>query len=52
FYGYTRLRELRNDAEKAQGKNFNQKDFHDFILAQGMVSPELLREAVQEVYLK
>jgi hypothetical protein len=52
FYGYTKLRELRNDAEKEQGQNFNPQAFHDFILAQGMVSPELLREAVQEVYLK
>ena len=52
FYGYTKLKELRNDAEKAQGKNFNQQSYHDFILAQGMVSPELLRKAVQDVYLK
>jgi uncharacterized protein (DUF885 family) len=51
FYGYTKLRELRAHVEKAQGSGFNQKTFHDFILAQGLVSPELLKKAVEQSYL-
>ena len=46
FYGYTQLRELRSDVERALGDKFNPRDFHDFILAQGLLPPELLREAV------
>lgn len=46
FYGYTKLEELRRDVEKALGAKFNQKDFHDFILAQGLLPPKLLRQAL------
>ena len=46
FYGYTRLRELRPEVERALGSKFSPRDFHDFILAQGLLPPELLREAV------
>jgi uncharacterized protein (DUF885 family) len=45
FYGYTRLMELRNDVEKALGARFDQRAFHDFVLAQGLLPPELLRRA-------
>jgi uncharacterized protein (DUF885 family) len=46
FYGYTRLLELREETEKAVGKKFDQKKFHDFILAQGLLPPDLMRQAV------
>jgi hypothetical protein len=46
FYGYTRLLQLREDTEKSLGKNFDQKKFHDFILAQGLLPPDLMRQAV------
>jgi uncharacterized protein (DUF885 family) len=46
FFGYTQLRELRSDVERATGDKFNPRDFHDVILAQGLLPPELLREAV------
>ncbi len=46
FYGYSRLRELREDVEKTLGGHFNPKAFHDFILAQGLLPPHLLRKAV------
>lgn len=46
FYGYTRLMELRADVEKVQGSNFNQEKYHDFILSQGLLPPNLLRKAV------
>jgi len=54
FYGYTRLLELRRDTEKAlagKGAKFDQKKFHDFILAQGLLPPYLLREAVMSEFV-
>jgi uncharacterized protein (DUF885 family) len=48
FYGYTKLIELREDTEKALGPKFNQKQFHDFILAQGLLPPDLMRKATME----
>jgi uncharacterized protein (DUF885 family) len=52
FYGYTRLVELRTDVEKAMGTSFNQQEFHDFILAQGLLPPALMREAVTARFIK
>jgi hypothetical protein len=46
FYGYTRLLDLRRETEKTLGKRFDQKKFHDFILAQGLLPPDLMRKAV------
>jgi uncharacterized protein (DUF885 family) len=51
FYGYTRLLELRRDTEKALGKKFDQKKFHDFVLAQGLLPPALMRKAVLEDFV-
>jgi uncharacterized protein (DUF885 family) len=51
FYGYTKLIELRGDTEKALGPKFNQKKFHDFILAQGLLPPDLMRKAVMEDFV-
>lgn len=51
FYGYTRLRELRAEVEKSLGKRFEPKAFHDFILAQGLLPPHLLRKAVFEEFV-
>ncbi|HEY3457698.1 MAG TPA: DUF885 domain-containing protein [Bryobacteraceae bacterium] len=46
FDGYMRLREIRAAAEKALGPKFNVQRFHDFILSQGLLPPDLLRKAV------
>jgi hypothetical protein len=51
FYGYTKLIALRKDAETALGAKFNQKKFHDFILAQGLLPPDLMRKAVMEDFV-
>jgi len=51
FYGYTKLITLRKDTEAALGPKFDQKKFHDFILAQGLLPPDLMREAVMEVFV-
>ncbi len=52
FYGYTKLLALRKDAEAAMGAKFNEKAFHDFILAQGLLPPDLLRAAVMDRFVK
>ncbi len=51
FYGYTKLMELRQDTQAALGAKFNQKKFHDFLLAQGLLPPDLMRKAVMEDFV-
>jgi uncharacterized protein (DUF885 family) len=51
FYGYTKLLGLRKDTEAALGPKFDQKKFHDFILAQGLLPPDLMRKAVMEDFI-
>ncbi|MBV8572501.1 MAG: DUF885 domain-containing protein [Acidobacteriaceae bacterium] len=46
YDGYTRLLEIRHDAEQALGPKFDAQKFHDFILSQGLLPPSLLRKAV------
>mgnify|MGYP002623566971 CR=1 FL=1 len=48
FCGYSRLMELRTDAERLLGERFDRLAFNDFLLAQGLVPPRLLRRAVME----
>jgi uncharacterized protein (DUF885 family) len=51
FYGYTRLLALRREVEAALGPKFDQQKFHDFILAQGLLTPDLMRKAVLETFV-
>jgi uncharacterized protein (DUF885 family) len=51
FYGYTKLIALRKETEGSLGAKFNQKKFHDFILAQGLLPPDLMRKAVLEQFV-
>jgi uncharacterized protein (DUF885 family) len=51
FYGYTRLLSLRKETEAALGKKFDQKKYHDFILDQGLLPPDLMRAAVLEDFI-
>ncbi|HEX9199866.1 MAG TPA: DUF885 family protein, partial [Acidobacteriaceae bacterium] len=51
FYGYTKLLQLRKDTEAALGPKFDQKKFHDFLLAQGLLPPDLMRKAVMERFV-
>jgi len=51
FYGYTRLLELRKATQKALGASFDQKRFHDFILGQGLLPPDLMEKAVNEIFV-
>lgn len=50
FYGYTKLMEIRKGLEKSIGKKFDQQKFHDFILSQGLLPPELLHQAVNKEF--
>ena len=51
FYGYTRLLELRKETEAALGAKFNALRFHDFILAQGLLPPGLMKQAVEQHFI-
>ena len=51
FYGFTRLLELRKEAETALGPKFSALRFHNFILAQGLLPPGLMKKAVEEHFI-
>lgn len=51
FYGYQRLMETREAAEVALRGKFKRQDFNDFVLAQGMLPPALLRKAVMDDFV-
>jgi uncharacterized protein (DUF885 family) len=51
FDGYTRLLEIRAEAERTLGPRFDAGRFHDFILAQGLLPPSLLRKAVMDNFV-
>ena len=51
FYGFTKMIALRKDTEEALGTKFNAKNFHDFILSQGLLPPALIREAVMTDFI-
>jgi hypothetical protein len=51
FCGYQRLMELRAEVERILGKRFDRLRYHDFLLAQGLLPPRLLRKAVLEEFV-
>jgi uncharacterized protein (DUF885 family) len=51
FYGYTKLIALRRDVQRALSARFNERKFHDFILAQGLLPPDLMRKAVMQEFV-
>lgn len=51
YYGYNKMQALRAQVElKLQGE-FNQQAFHDFVLDQGMLPPEILKAAVMDEFV-
>ena len=46
FYGFTRLSALRKEVEAKLGPRFDAKAFHDAIIGEGLLPPDLLRLAV------
>ncbi|WP_262690985.1 DUF885 domain-containing protein [Kordiimonas aestuarii] len=51
YYGYSRLMALRAEVELKLRDKFVQKDFHDFILSQGLLPPSLMHKAVMEQFV-
>ena len=51
YFGYMNLMRLRTEVEIVLGDDFNQREFHDFILEQGLLPPDLLRDAVLERFV-
>jgi hypothetical protein len=51
YFGYGKLQALRTQTELALRDDFDQQAFHDFILAQGMLPPDLLKQAVMEEFV-
>ena len=51
FYGYEKSLALRGKAEMALGERFDARSYHDFVLEQGLLPPELLEQAVMEQYV-
>ncbi len=51
FYGYTRIMELRMRTELALGARFDRLAFNNFLLDQGLLPPDQLAKAVDEVFV-
>jgi hypothetical protein len=51
YYGYVKLRALKTLAEIALGPRFNLKAFNDFVIAQGILPPALMKAAVLEEFI-
>ena len=51
FYGYTKLIALRAETQRVLGDKFNALRFHDFLLSQGLLPPDLMRKAVLEEFV-
>lgn len=51
YYGYTKMQALRTQTELALRDDFDQQAFHDFVLSQGMLPPDLLKAAVMETFV-
>ena len=51
YYGYTKMQALRTQTELALREDFDQQAFHDFVLAQGLLPPDILKAAVMEDFV-
>jgi hypothetical protein len=52
FYGYRAQLELRGKVELALGPRFDALAYHDFIIDQGLLPPDLLEQAVMERFVE
>jgi uncharacterized protein (DUF885 family) len=51
YYGYVKLRALKTLAEIELGERFKLKAFNDFVIAQGILPPALMKQAVLEEFI-
>jgi len=52
YFGYSEFLRLRRDVEQALGAQFDQRAYHDFVLAQGKLPMSAIREAVMSRFLR
>jgi len=52
YVGYMNLMSLRTEVELRMRDKFNQREYHDFLLAQGLLPPEILRQVVLDEFVK
>jgi uncharacterized protein (DUF885 family) len=52
YVGYMNLMSLRTEVELLMRDKFKQREYHDFLLAQGLLPPEILRQAVMEEFVQ
>jgi len=51
YYGYGKMQALRAQTELRLRDKFDQQAFHDFVLAQGLLPPEILKDAVMSEFV-
>ena len=51
FYGYEKQLSLRGHVELVLGDRFDARSYHEFVLDQGLLPPDLLKEAVMRQYV-
>jgi hypothetical protein len=51
YYGYVKLEALKTLAEIALGERFDLQAFNDFVIAQGILPPNLMKQAVMEEFI-
>lgn len=51
YYGYNKMQALRAQTELKLRDSFDQQAFHDFVLSQGMLPPDILKDAVMNEFV-
>jgi hypothetical protein len=51
YYGYNKMQSLRAQTELKLRDKFDQRAFHDFVLAQGTLPPDILKDAVMNDFV-
>lgn len=51
YYGYNKMQALRTQTELKLRDEFDQRAFHDFVLAQGLLPPDILKNAVMNEFV-
>jgi uncharacterized protein (DUF885 family) len=51
YFGYMNLMALRTEVELLMRDRFSQREYHDFLLKQGMLPPDILRAAVLQNFV-
>ncbi len=51
YYGYSKMQTLRAQTELRLRDSFDPRAFHDFVLAQGILPPDILKDAVMHEFV-